>query len=86
MLKFLAKILNFDRSAPGNDKSCKFSKIQAVLKLRAKEIKFFAIMNLLVMKLGKSQNFKQCLMFWPKFLCLTALHLAMIKVANFQNY
>ena len=55
--KFLSKILIFNLSAPGYDKSCQFSEIVCRVKIIGPKFRFLTIENLQIRKSGKSQNF-----------------------------
>ena len=54
---FLSKILIFDLSAPGNDKSCQFSEFVCRVKIIGLKFRFLTIENLQIMKPGIDQNF-----------------------------
>ena len=62
------KVMSFDCSAPGNDKSYHFFlSVLSRVDIVGPKFRVLTVANLRIMKLGKSQNFKPCLNFLPKF-------------------
>ena len=62
------KVMSFDCSAPGNDKSYHFFlSVLSRVDIVGPKFRVLTVVNLRIMKLGKSHNFKPCLNFLPKF-------------------
>ena len=79
VFKFFAKILILTALLLETLKVANFQTFMIWVEILGPKLRVLTTGNLSITKLDKSQNFQPCIIFWPKFWFMTALHLETIS-------